>query len=332
MSASIAQELPTSLEQQRQIPRLLRRFAWGVLAYNVAVILWGGVVRATGSGAGCGEHWPLCNGTVMQHAPAIETMIELAHRLTSGLTVIAMIGLLVWTWRATAKKHIARITVTAATVFMFNEALLGALIVVLGKVAKDQSASRGIYLSLHLANTLLLVAAITLTAHFLSRRDGYLRGAVKYSSIGLATVGLIGTLFVGVSGSIAALGDTLFPSTSLRSALQQDFSSTASWLLRVRWLHPTLGFAAGAFLAWLIYRAVVRRGYWNNRPLATVVVSLLLLQYLLGLADVLLLAPTWMQIVHLLGADLLWIALVVLTARLCVQPKQVSYTLTALTH
>ncbi len=48
----------------------LRRFAWGVLVYFIAVILWGTLVRATGSGAGCGDHWPLCNGTVMQHSAA----------------------------------------------------------------------------------------------------------------------------------------------------------------------------------------------------------------------------------------------------------------------
>ena len=54
---------------QKQPSAALRRFAWAVLVYFIAVILWGGLVRATGSGAGCGDHWPLCNGTVMQHSP-----------------------------------------------------------------------------------------------------------------------------------------------------------------------------------------------------------------------------------------------------------------------
>ena len=76
----------------------LRRFAWSVLAYFVAVILWGTLVRATGSGAGCGNHWPLCNGTVLQHSPRLDTMIEFTHRITSGISFFSVVGLLVWTF------------------------------------------------------------------------------------------------------------------------------------------------------------------------------------------------------------------------------------------
>jgi cytochrome c oxidase assembly protein subunit 15 len=315
-----AHAVAAPIPAQRPASGNLPRFAWGLLAYNVAVILWGGLVRATGSGAGCGEHWPLCNGTVVQHSPSVETMIELTHRITSGITVIAMLALVVLTFRGTVRKHIARVTVVAAAILMLNEAFLGALIVILGKVARDQSPSRGAYLSLHLANTLLLVAALTLTAHFLSRKIGFMRGNVNYRSIGIAACGLVATLFVGVSGSLAALGDSLYPSTNLKTAIQADFATTSTLLLRLRWLHPVLGFAAGFFICWLIYRSVFQRGHWNNKQLALSVVGLLLLQYTLGVADVMLLAPVWMQIVHLLGADLLWIALVILAARLCVQP------------
>ncbi len=295
----------------------VQRFAWTVLGYNVAVILWGSIVRATSSGAGCGEHWPLCNGTVIQHSPRIETIVELAHRATSGIALIAMLALLAWTFASTAKRHLARAWVVTAAILTFNEALLGALLVLLGKVAHDQSASRAVYLSLHLANTLLLLAALALTAHFLSRSVGFMRGSVDYRSIGVASVGLLATLFVGVSGSLAALGDTLFPATTLRSALAQDFSAKSTWLLRIRWLHPSLGFIAGAFICWLIFTSAWKG---RNRKLAGGVVALFALQYALGFADVALLAPTWMQIVHLLGADMLWIALVILTARLCVVP------------
>src|SRR5208337_290680 len=164
--------IATPIAAQSPVSGNLPRFAWGLLAYNIAVFLWGGLVRATGSGAGCGEHWPLCNGTVVQHSPSVQTMIELTHRLTSGITVVAMLVLLVWTFRGTVRRHLARVMALAAAVFMLNEAFLGALIVILGKVARDQSPSRGIYLSCHLANTLMLVAALTLTAHFLSRRVG----------------------------------------------------------------------------------------------------------------------------------------------------------------
>src|ERR1700690_1841073 len=74
----------TSISVKSKIlpPLALRRFAWGVLVYFVAVILWGTLVRATGSGAGCGNHWPLCNGTVMQHSARVDTIIEFTHRMT----------------------------------------------------------------------------------------------------------------------------------------------------------------------------------------------------------------------------------------------------------
>jgi cytochrome c oxidase assembly protein subunit 15 len=198
-----------------------------------------------------------------------------------------------------------------------NEALLGALLVLLGKVAHDQSASRAVYLALHLTNTLLLLAALALTAHFLSRKQGFMRGSVEFRAPGLVLTGLIATLIVGVTGSLAALGDTLYPATSLRAALAQDFSNSSSWIVRIRWAHPVVSLIAGVFLLWLVFHGT--RSVFN-RKLSFTVAALLFLQYALGVADIALLAPTWMQMVHLLGADLLWIALIILAARLCVRP------------
>ena len=73
---------------RRVFPLTLRRFAWFVLGYNVIVILWGGVVRATGSGAGCGDQWPLCDGAAIPQSPQFHTMIEFTHRLMSGGALI----------------------------------------------------------------------------------------------------------------------------------------------------------------------------------------------------------------------------------------------------
>lgn len=296
---------------------LLPRFAWGVLAYNVLVVLWGAVVRATSSGDGCGDHWPLCNGVVLQTHPRLATIIELAHRMSSGVTVPLVLLLLVWTFRSTVSGHLARIPAIAATVLTLNEGLLGALLVLLRLTADNRSPARAVYLSLHLANTLLLLGALTLTAHFLSRRDAFTRSAVRYTQLPLAITGLVATLAVGAIGTLAALSDTLFPATSLGAALAQDLSGSG-WLLRVRILHPLAAVLAGLFICWLLLRSVRRP---EERKLAIGVALLLTLQYGLGLADVALLAPVWMQIVHLLGADLMWIALVVLTARICVLGK-----------
>ena len=131
-------------------------------------------------------------------------------------------------------------------------------------------------------------------------------------------------LIVGVTGSLAALGDTLFPASSLGNALAQDFSATSGWLVRWRWTHPTVALLASAILLWLLVRASRRSALgnagWDNRRLA--VLLLLAVVYTLGALDVLLLAPVWLQIAHLLGANMLWVALVVLTARLTMEPKE----------
>jgi heme a synthase len=295
----------------------LRRYAWGVVAYNIAVIVWGAAVRATGSGAGCGDHWPLCNGSVVQHHPTVATLIEFTHRSMSGVALVAILGLLVWTFRATARRHLARTAAVVSLVLTLNEAILGALIVLLGKVAHDQSASRAVYLALHFTNTLLMLAALALTAHFLTRTRGFMRGSVEWRSPAVATIGLIATLIVGVAGSLAALGDTLYPATSLHDALLQDFSTHGSWLIRLRWIHPASSLIAGAFLLWLVARGL---RIASNRTLAFLVIGFLFFQYALGVTDVALLARTWIQMLHLFGADLLWISVVVLAARLCIRP------------
>lgn len=312
-----------SVDAHRLPSPALRRFAWAVLAYFIAVILWGGLVRATGSGAGCGDHWPLCNGTVVQHSPRIDTIIEFTHRVTSGISFFSAVGLLVWTMAGTVKGHLARAAAWWAVGFTLIEAILGALLVKLGLTAQSQSPLRAPYLALHLTNTLLLLAALTLAAHLLSRRSGYTRSTVRIVAPWGAIVCVAVVMLVGVTGSLAALGDTLFPATSLGAAFSQDFSATSAWLVRWRWTHPTVAFLASIFLVWLLVRASRRSAFWDNRKLAALVLALLAAQYIMGVLDVVLLAPTWMQIAHLLGADLLWSALVVLTARLTLEPVTV---------
>jgi cytochrome c oxidase assembly protein subunit 15 len=302
--------------------RLLPRFAWFAVFYNVLVILWGALVRASGSGAGCGNHWPLCNGQVIPVSPGFHTIIEFAHRqMTVGSTLI-VVALLVWTFRATAKGHAARWFAIASTALLLNEALLGALLVKFGYVTGNQSAGRMVLLSIHLSNTLLLVAALTLTARFLATEQRW-AGLHRVPGFRWAVAGLAATIAVGVSGSMAALGDTLFPAASLRAAYAQDFRAGAPWLLRLRLLHPVSALLAALFVIWLVRRSrqagpdqarKERTERIARTRFARVVLGLLLLQFALGIADVVLLAPAWMQLLHLLGADLYWVALVLLAA------------------
>ncbi len=308
---------PSSLVAASSGPRL-RQYAWFVLGWNIAVILWGAVVRATGSGAGCGNHWPLCNGEVIPTSPRVATLIEFTHRAMTGGATLTIFALLIWTFRATHSRHLARITAIAATLLLLNEAFLGALLVKLGYVVHNQSPGRFIVLPIHLANTLLLLAALGLTAHFLAREQGFMNGSVEYRYLGLAVLGLATTIAVGVTGSLAALGDTLFPAANFAQAVAQDWSQSSPWILRLRWVHPASSVLAGAFLVWLIAVSGARSG--ANRKLAQWAVGLFVLQFALGGVDVLLRAPTWMQIVHLLGADIFWAVLIVLTARITIVP------------
>lgn len=293
-------------------PRGAVNFARIVVAYNVLVVLWGALVRATGSGAGCGNHWPLCNGQVIPLSPTLHTIIEFVHRQMVTGSVLAMILLATWAIRSTTKGAAARVFLGISAFLLLNEAFLGALLVKLGYVTGNQSLGRVIVLSVHLSNTLLLLAALTLTARMLHTRQRWQDLRAQGKILAIAITGFIATLVVGVSGSLAALGDTLFPATSLRAAFAQDFDANSPWLLRLRGVHPLSAVIAAAFVAWLITRA-----FRSGKPSAAkAVLALLVLQFVLGFADVLLLAPTWMQIVHLFGADLYWIALISLTAQI----------------
>ncbi|MBB5317909.1 COX15/CtaA family protein [Tunturibacter empetritectus] len=299
--------------------RALVRFAWVVVGYNVLVILWGALVRATGSGAGCGNHWPLCNGQVIPLSPRIDTIIEFTHRCMTGGSTFLVVGLLIWTFRGTLKGQAARTLAVVSMVLLLNEAFLGALLVKLGYVTGNQSMGRVVVLSIHLSNTLLLLAALTLTARLLGTGQRWTELSGSGARKLWALLGLGATLIVGVSGSLAALGDTLFPASSLRAAFAQDFAPNSPWLLRLRGVHPVSAVIAAAFVLWLVAQA--RRA--GAGRVAGVVLSLLCFQFALGLADVLLLAPVWMQILHLLGADLYWVALVAL-ATTVVWPKRIS--------
>ena len=288
--------------------RNVARFAWITVAYFISVVLLGAVVRATDSGGGCGSGWPLCNGYVYPlHHPRIATVIEFSHRSSSGVCTILLAVLAVWTFRRTPPRHPARKAVLWSAFFLITEALLGAALVLNHWVEANSSSGRIIAQSVHFTNTLLLMAALTLTAWFLHEDP---ESATRPDrSPALAWLAIACTVIVGATGSLAALADTLFPSPTLLAALTKDFAAHAPLLVRMRWLHP-----AAAALSFLCVVLLVRAQLqWDRVTLA--VVSLLGMQFALGAADVLLLAPTWMQILHLLGADLFWVALVILAAR-----------------
>ncbi len=288
---------------------MFTKLAWGSLFYNMLVILWGAFVRATGSGAGCGSHWPFCNGEVIPQAPQIETIIEFIHRVSSGLVIVPALVLFVWAWQKTPKKSFLRRSTAGIVFFTLTEALVGAGLVLFHLTGTDDSITRAVVIVIHLLNTFLLLVCLALTAWWATYGE-----PVGWHWKGLSSTLLLivvsAMVFVGASGAITALGDTLFPATSLAQGLQQDASSSAHFLIRLRVYHPLMAFLLAIF-GGLVFRWL--RSKETNpltRRLISGVMVLFGLQLFLGGFNVILLAPTWMQLVHLFVTDLIWTGVV----------------------
>jgi len=286
----------------------LTRFAWLVLVTNIAVILWGVAVRATRSGDGCGSHWPLCNGEVVPQAPRVATVIEFSHRVSSGLALLLVVALAVLAFVDRRKGDPTRKAAVTGVLLMLSEAGVGAGLVLFRLVADNQSMARAMFMGTHLVNTFFLLAALTLTVHFSADPRRLAVRGQGWLGAGLGA-GLLGLLLAGVSGAVAALGDTLFPAKTLSQALGQDLSATGHLLIRLRLLHPAIAVGAGVVAILLTLHPREGAARWA-RWTALLVVC----QWGAGLLNVLLLAPVWMQMVHLLLADLVWIAFVRLAA------------------
>jgi cytochrome c oxidase assembly protein subunit 15 len=288
------------------------RFAWAALYWNVAVVLWGAYVRATGSGAGCGNRWPLCNGDVVGASANGQTIIEFTHRITSVISLLLVSGLAVWCWLVTKKGDWARYSAVLAAASLANEALLGAALVLLKHVGNDQSAGRILFLCLHSGNTFLLLAMLSLTAIWLSNGSGSFRFSRKWREASFVGVIFLATMLAGITGAVAALADTLFPSTSLRASLMQDFGSVTAVLLHFRLFHPAAALITACYVLWIVLRSSTNQNRFSRSAIALVIS--VLVQVGLGMANVLFLAPVWLQIAHLFVADVLWVLLMVVSA------------------
>jgi heme A synthase len=286
-------------------------FAWGVLGFNLLVIIWGAFVRATGSGAGCGSHWPLCNGDLLPDTSYQATFIEFAHRISSGIALLLVLALLVWCLRRYPRGSAMRITGWLTMLFIMIEALLGAGLVVFELVADNTSTARAVWMALHLANTFLLLAPLTLHAWWAS--GGAKVQAPPDAALSAALgVALAGMLLLGISGAVAALGGTLFPARSLAEGLQQDLAPPHI-LVRLRLLHPPIAAILGLYLLAVAWLAQRRAATPTSRRLALLLTLLFGIEVVVGIINVLLLAPVAIQLVHLFLATLLWISLVLLT-------------------
>ncbi len=307
----------------RTITRSFTRFVAAVVAYDVLVILFGAWVRITGSGAGCGDHWPTCHGQLLPRAPSVATVIEFTHRVTSSLSLVLAVILVVWARRIFPSGHTVRRAAWGALIFVSAEAALGALLVLRGLVAVDASVERAVVVGLHLVNTYGLLGCCALC--WLASSGMALGSEAWPRRLRSHILGVVALLLlIGATGAVTALGDTLFPippasSGGLLAHVSEGLSSGQHFLVRLRVLHPVVAVVGGALLLVLAVR--VRRSSRPTVALASdLVFALVFAQWALGAANIWLGAPGWMQLAHLALADLLWMTFVVLAAELRGEP------------
>ena len=288
------------------------KYSWVVLGWNMLVILWGAIVRATGSGAGCGNHWPSCNGEIIPTPQRIQTVIEFTHRMMSGTALILVLILLIWGMRKFAKGSYQRIGFVGSAIFIVIEALLGAGLVLFKLVDANSSVFRAGAVALHLLNSFLLLAFLALNAWWAT--GGKQISLKNRGNLPLwFVIGLAGVAIIVMSGAITALGDTLFPSTSLAQTLAEQSDPGAHFLIRLRIYHPIIAILVGVYSLYLVRHLYSLNGGDTGKRLCTLLGTLIIIQWTAGVTNVLLLAPVWMQVIHLFLADSVWISFILLT-------------------
>lgn len=291
----------------------LAQFAWFVLAITLVVILGGGYVSASGSGDGCGDSWPRCGQPISLAEAEPATLIEWTHRLTSGMAFLLVVGLVVWVWRRYEAGHWLRRAAAISFLFMVLESLIGALIVLTRLVADSDAVARVVTQPLHLVNTFLLLAALMVTTWGLSG-GGEIRLRSHPQVVRLLLISYIAILVVGTTGSFASLASHLFPAESFAAGVQQDFSPSAPFFVKLRIWHPIAAAITGLLLVVIANRVAALRPTPHTLKMRQVVLGLFFTEFGIGVFNAVLNAPLLMQMIHLLMADLFWLAMVWLGA------------------
>ena len=275
-----------------------QQYSFLVLAFALLTIFWGAWVRLSFSGDGCGASWPLCNGHLLpDKGPAL---IEWIHRLTSLICLVLTLALRAFASKVYRLQNApAKKSAQAALIFIFIEALIGALLVTSGLVAGDQSNMRVLILSLHLVNSLFLTAALGLCFKTALWPSFKIKKPLIYFALAFIAIALL--------GNVASLAGQLFPVSSLKEALYLDFLPSSHISLRLRILHPLLAVlfltAMGAFV------------FFKGEKLLKILWAGAGAVALAGFLTWALASPLLMKMLHLILAYLLWIGLVFLSVK-----------------
>lgn len=310
---ALTSELPSASPDHRSFTR----HTLFVLAFTLGVVLFGAVVRITVSGAGCGQHWPSCQGEILHLPRRVSTWIELTHRLTSAACGLLALWLAIRSFFEFGPRHPVRRALVVTCVLMAVEGLIGRELVRKGLVGHDASLRRAVVMALHLVSTSALTASIALAAWW-SRPaiPGAQPASAGLRALAYSCAGWL--LVVSASGAVTALGDTLYPVSTpeLQARLAEATNPTLHFLERVRAVHPLLALLAAVLVIALAARTSDRNLSQGARELGRAVMVLTVAQVAAGTLNVFLSAPGWLQLVHLLLASLLWLATVLLGTEL----------------
>ncbi|MDH3492129.1 MAG: COX15/CtaA family protein [Acidobacteriota bacterium] len=297
----------------------IAKFAWLTLVYNVLVVVWGVFLRASKSGDGCGRYWLTCHGEVIPSAPQLKTVIEFSHRVMSGVDFFVVLALMVCVLVFFRKEKQLRLFSILSFFFIITEALIGAGLVLTGNVAETYTATRPLWAIGHLINTFLLLGSLSLTAVLLHTGGRFKWPAGRTLTV-FAVTGTSALVVIGISGAVAALTNMLFPSASFAEGLVKDFAADSHILVRLRILHPIGSLLISVFLGFAAARLKTSYGLTGKRGRVSDIFTVLLVaQVICGALTLFTGAPIIMQVTHLLLADGVWIAWVLLIAACCLE-------------
>src|SRR5437762_9145044 len=261
------------------MPRRFTQLAWAAAAATYLLIILGAIVRITGSGLGCGEHWPLCNGRLLPPLD-LPTMIEYGHRLAALAVTVLVVALAGLAWRERRDAGSEMRGASAALVLLVVQIALGAVTVKLSLPPWT--------VILHLGTAMLLLAALLVAAR--GSAPVWEPASTGAAALGFATV-LLGALTANLGAATACLG---FPLCN--GHLLPDGNS----LRLLQWIHRLLAYTLFGYVVWWAVRSK-RGGAWAVAALVT-------LQVVVAAAMVLLALPRPLQAMHLAIGTGVWAA------------------------
>src|SRR6266567_3346849 len=259
------------------MPKRFVTLAWTAAGCAYLLIVLGAIVRISGSGMGCGDHWPLCNGHLFPPLNEIPTVIEWSHRLVAGLVSILVVALMVLDWRRG----------WLALALLIIQVVLGAVTVKTGLTP--------VLVILHLATAMLLLGSLIAAA-----RAPWIPTPSSWIPVGLTFITVLFGALTANLGAIASCGG--FP------LCNGQLIPTAGPLAWVHWTHRLLAYTVAGYLVWWVVRSMDRRAWGRGGLLAIVVLQIAIAATMIQLGF-----PSALQAAHAAVGAGVW-AMVVIAA------------------